>query len=242
MADVVSGCQSRAFFCHCRLTWRISSGVLHRALAEISLGLSRSCSEIFRDRQHQLRDEPGGLPKSSASALLTVTAASTSVSRKACGDRFSAMSFLSVPLRGFGLNTLRSSDAPPLTFRRISSHVNAVNAIEPPALAGISVEKIDLRPHVNLDPAIAQILATTNSTGALLSPCIEPQIMRPVWGKSGPLAASLNKRWPPIASIKEERTRKRITESRFSGDLQWGREQKRSIFPNSDLKPCELVL
>jgi multidrug efflux pump subunit AcrB len=56
----------------------------------------------------------------------------------------------------------------------ISSNVNGIRNIEAQTLAGISVQKIYFQPDVNLDLAISQIVAATNSIRALMPPGIQP--------------------------------------------------------------------
>jgi multidrug efflux pump subunit AcrB len=59
----------------------------------------------------------------------------------------------------------------------ISSNVSGIKDIEAQTLTGISVQKIYFQPDVNLDLAIAQIIAGTNAIRALLPPGIEPPIV-----------------------------------------------------------------
>ena len=59
----------------------------------------------------------------------------------------------------------------------ISSNVNGVGDIETETVNGISVEKIYFQPDVNLDLAISQIVAATNSTRALMPTGIEPPVV-----------------------------------------------------------------
>src|SRR6201986_98992 len=59
----------------------------------------------------------------------------------------------------------------------ISSSVNGIKDIESQTLNGISVQKIFFQPDVNLDLAIAQIVAGTNSVRALMPVGIEPPIV-----------------------------------------------------------------
>ena len=59
----------------------------------------------------------------------------------------------------------------------ISSNVNEIKDIEAQTLDGISVQKIFFQPDVNLDLAIAQIVAATNAIRALLPPGINPPIV-----------------------------------------------------------------
>src|SRR5271154_4001237 len=56
----------------------------------------------------------------------------------------------------------------------ISSSVTGIKNMEAQTLNGISVEKIYFQPDVNLDLAIAQIVAATNSIRALMPAGIEP--------------------------------------------------------------------
>src|SRR5437899_940412 len=59
----------------------------------------------------------------------------------------------------------------------ISANVNNIRDIEAQTLNGISVQKIYFQPDVNLDLAIAQIVAATNAIRALLPAGIEPPIV-----------------------------------------------------------------
>src|SRR6201985_212953 len=59
----------------------------------------------------------------------------------------------------------------------ISSNVNGIKDIEAQTLNGISVQKIYFQPDVNLDLAIAQIVAATNAIRALMPSGIEPPII-----------------------------------------------------------------
>ncbi len=59
----------------------------------------------------------------------------------------------------------------------ISANVNNIRDIEAQTLNGISVQKIYFQPEVNLDLAIAQIVAATNSIRALMPPGIQPPIV-----------------------------------------------------------------
>ena len=59
----------------------------------------------------------------------------------------------------------------------ISSNVNGIRDIEAETVNGISVQKIYFQPDVNLDLAISQIVAATNSIRALLPTGIEPPIV-----------------------------------------------------------------
>src|SRR5277367_6243867 len=56
----------------------------------------------------------------------------------------------------------------------ISSSVTGIKNMEAQTLNGISVQKIYFQPDVNLDLAIAQIVAATNSIRALMPPGIQP--------------------------------------------------------------------
>jgi multidrug efflux pump subunit AcrB len=56
----------------------------------------------------------------------------------------------------------------------ISSNVNGIKDIEAEAVNGISVQKIYFQPDVNLDLAIAQIVAATNAIRALMPSGIQP--------------------------------------------------------------------
>jgi multidrug efflux pump subunit AcrB len=59
----------------------------------------------------------------------------------------------------------------------LSSSVNGIQDIEAQTLNGISVQKVFFQPDVNLDLAIAQIVAGTNSIRALMPPGIQPPIV-----------------------------------------------------------------
>jgi multidrug efflux pump subunit AcrB len=59
----------------------------------------------------------------------------------------------------------------------ISSNVNGIKNIEAQTLNGLSVQKIYFQPDVNLDLAIAQIVAGTNAIRALMPPGIQPPIV-----------------------------------------------------------------
>src|SRR5271168_3250497 len=56
----------------------------------------------------------------------------------------------------------------------ISTSVNGIRDIEAQTLNGISIQKIYFQPDVNIDLAIAQIVAATNSIRALMPPGIQP--------------------------------------------------------------------
>src|SRR5208282_233047 len=59
----------------------------------------------------------------------------------------------------------------------ISSNVNGIRDIEAETVNGISVQKIYFQPDVNLDLAISQIVAATNSVRALMPTGIEPPVV-----------------------------------------------------------------
>src|SRR5437588_4152962 len=59
----------------------------------------------------------------------------------------------------------------------ISSNVTGIKNIEAQTLNGISVQKIYFQPNVNLDLAIAQIVAATNAIRALMPAGIQPPIV-----------------------------------------------------------------
>ena len=59
----------------------------------------------------------------------------------------------------------------------ISSNVNGIRNIEAQTMAGLSVQKIYFQPDVNLDLAISQIVAATNSIRALMPPGIQPPVV-----------------------------------------------------------------
>ena len=59
----------------------------------------------------------------------------------------------------------------------ISANVNGIKNIEAQTLAGLSVQKVYFQPDVNLDLAISQIVAGTNSIRALMPPGIQPPVV-----------------------------------------------------------------
>jgi multidrug efflux pump subunit AcrB len=59
----------------------------------------------------------------------------------------------------------------------ISSNVSGIKNIEAQTMAGLSVQKIYFQPDVNLDLAISQIVAGTNSIRALMPPGIQPPVV-----------------------------------------------------------------
>ena len=59
----------------------------------------------------------------------------------------------------------------------ISTSVNRIKNIEAQTLAGLSIQKINFKPDVNLDLAIAQIVSATNSIRALMPSGIQPPIV-----------------------------------------------------------------
>ncbi len=59
----------------------------------------------------------------------------------------------------------------------ISSNVSDVRNIESQTLSGISVQKVYFQPGVNIDLAIAQIVAASNSIRAIMPPGIQPPIV-----------------------------------------------------------------
>src|SRR6201988_1226325 len=59
----------------------------------------------------------------------------------------------------------------------LSSSVNGIRDIEAQTINGISIQKVFFQPDVNLDLAIAQIVAGTNSIRALMPPGIQPPIV-----------------------------------------------------------------
>lgn len=59
----------------------------------------------------------------------------------------------------------------------ISANVSGIKNIEAQTMAGLSVQKIYFQPDVNLDLAIAQIVAGTNSIRALMPPGIQPPVV-----------------------------------------------------------------
>src|SRR6266481_5816254 len=58
----------------------------------------------------------------------------------------------------------------------ISANVNGIKDIEAQTMNGLSVQKIYFQPDVNIDLAIAQIVAGTNAIRALMPPGIQPPI------------------------------------------------------------------
>jgi hypothetical protein len=56
----------------------------------------------------------------------------------------------------------------------ISANVNGIRNIEAQTLAGLSVQKVYFQQDVNLDLAISQIVAATNTIRALMPPGIQP--------------------------------------------------------------------
>ena len=59
----------------------------------------------------------------------------------------------------------------------LSSNVNGIKNMEAQTLNGISVQKVYFQPDVNLDLAIAQIVAGTNAIRALMPAGIQPPIV-----------------------------------------------------------------
>jgi multidrug efflux pump subunit AcrB len=59
----------------------------------------------------------------------------------------------------------------------ISANVNGIKNIEAQSMNGLSVQKVFFQPDVNLDLAIAQIVAATNAIRALMPPGIQPPIV-----------------------------------------------------------------
>lgn len=59
----------------------------------------------------------------------------------------------------------------------ISANVNGIKNIEAQTMAGLSVQKVYFQPDVNLDLAISQIVAGTNSIRALMPPGIQPPVV-----------------------------------------------------------------
>src|ERR1700677_1143538 len=57
---------------------------------------------------------------------------------------------------------------------RFPTSVNGIKNMEAQTLNGLSVQKIYFQPDVNLDLAIAQIVAATNSSRSLMPPGIQP--------------------------------------------------------------------
>src|SRR5271167_2854305 len=56
----------------------------------------------------------------------------------------------------------------------ISANVNGIKDIEAQTLNGISIQKLYFQPDVDIDLAIAQVVAATNSIRALMPPGIQP--------------------------------------------------------------------
>jgi multidrug efflux pump subunit AcrB len=59
----------------------------------------------------------------------------------------------------------------------ISGNVNGIRNIEAQTLAGLSVQKVYFQPDVNLDLAISQIVAATNTIRALMPAGIQPPVV-----------------------------------------------------------------
>ena len=59
----------------------------------------------------------------------------------------------------------------------ISTSVSDVRNIESQTLEGLAVEKIYFQPNVNVDLAIAQLVAASNSVRSLLPPGIQPPVI-----------------------------------------------------------------
>jgi multidrug efflux pump subunit AcrB len=59
----------------------------------------------------------------------------------------------------------------------ISASVSDIRNIESQTLSGLAVEKIYFQPHVNIDLAIAQLVAATNAIRALMPTGIQPPII-----------------------------------------------------------------
>src|SRR5579862_2193840 len=59
----------------------------------------------------------------------------------------------------------------------ISSNVGDIRNIESQTLNGLSVERVYFQPNVNIDLAISQIVAATNSIRALMPPGIQPPVI-----------------------------------------------------------------
>src|SRR3979409_2174806 len=59
----------------------------------------------------------------------------------------------------------------------ISANVNGIKNMEAQTLNGLSIQKLYFQPDVNLDLAIAEVVASTNSIRALMPPGIEPPIV-----------------------------------------------------------------
>jgi multidrug efflux pump subunit AcrB len=59
----------------------------------------------------------------------------------------------------------------------ISANVNGIKNIEAQTMMGLSVQKIFFQPDVNLDLAIAQVVAATNAIRALMPPGIQPPVV-----------------------------------------------------------------
>src|SRR3954467_8264624 len=59
----------------------------------------------------------------------------------------------------------------------ISANVSGIKNIEAQSMNGLSVQKVYFQPDVNLDLAISQIVAATNSIRALMPPGIQPPVV-----------------------------------------------------------------
>jgi multidrug efflux pump subunit AcrB len=85
---------------------------------------------------------------------------------------------VSVIWQYYGLNTTEMEQrVTTYSEYTISTNVNGIKDMEAETVNGISVQKIYFQPDVNLDLAIAQIVAATNSIRALLPTGIEPPIV-----------------------------------------------------------------
>src|SRR5260370_7584770 len=76
----------------------------------------------------------------------------------------------------------------------MSSNVTGIKNIEAQTLNGLSVQKVYFQPDVNLDLAIAQVVAATNAIRALMPVGIEPPIVVQYNASSVPV---LQLRLPP---------------------------------------------
>src|SRR5499426_2363108 len=77
-----------------------------------------------------------------------------------------------------GLNTIEMEQRV-TTYSQyaISANVSGIKNIEAQTMMGLSVQKIFFQPDVNLDLAIAQVVAATNAIRALMPPGIQPPIV-----------------------------------------------------------------
>jgi len=77
-----------------------------------------------------------------------------------------------------GLNTTEmASRVTTYTEFALSNNVNGIRNMESTTLQGVTTEKVYFQPDVNIDLAIAQVVASTNSIRAVLPPGIQPPVV-----------------------------------------------------------------